>query len=220
LWVARANGVDEYGQLAHGANSGGGGLEITVERELYLPLRRFLDMRFRLMLGRRLHASPPQIFAEEVADVAGNDDGVWTRPDVAALAIRRGRYLPSWAADLHSFEVKTAANLDVRGAHEAKSQSRFAHYPWLVFQAVGRAAVDAPLHENVSLTADALGVGIITTTHPNDVDSWRVQSWPQRSDTHDLTADAFVQERFRRSTRDLIVQHLQHLGWPVDESEC
>lgn len=194
-------------------------MEITVERDLYLPLRRFLDMRFRLMLGRRLHAPPPQIFAEEVADVAGNEDGVWTRPDVAALAIRRGRYLPTWAADLHSFEVKTARNLDVRGAHEAKSQSRFAHFPWLVFQAVGRASAETGLFENVGLAADALGVGVITTIHADDVDSWRVESWPRRSEANDLTADAFVHERFGTATKSLIAQHLQHLGWAADEGE-
>jgi hypothetical protein len=156
---------------------------------------------------------------DEVADKAGNDDGVWTRPDVAALAIRRGRYLPSWAAELHSFEVKTVTNLDVRGAHEAKSQSRFAHFPWIVFQAVERAAQATELYEHVRLAADALGVGVITTVVPDEVDSWRIESWPQLSDTRDITADAFVQERFSPIVKGLIAQHLQHLGWRADEGD-
>lgn len=191
--------------------------EVTVEANLYTPTRRFVGMRLAGFLARRSGSSPPKLFCNEVAEVAGEIGGKWTRPDIAALAISCGEFVPYWRADLHTFEVKTAGGLDVTGAHEARAQGRFGHFSWLVFQAVGRAEQHTNRYKEVVDSAAGLGVGVLVCAEPDDPDSWRIVEWPVRSETDNAVADAFVKQRFDAETRSDIRRYLSGLGWATTE---
>jgi hypothetical protein len=188
-------------------------IEVTVERNLYEHVRRFLFQRFGTMLAEQSGSGKYKVFADEVAEIAGETKGTWTRPDLAALVLSRGTFVPFWRADLHTFEVKTAAGFDVTGAHEARAQGRLGHYAWLVFQSVGRASDDSERFVQVLRSAAELGVGVIAFTNEADPDKWRVIAWPRRTEADDAIADEFVRTRFSASTRLGISDFLSSYGW-------
>ena len=185
--------------------------QVTIERELYDHVHRFLSMDFNGVLARHTGAHPPQVFSDVVSKAGGEADGSWTRPDLAALAIVRGEFVPFLRADLHTFEVKTAKGLDVQGAHEASAQGRFGHYAWLVFQAVSRADRTTALFDQVLRSSVRLGVGVVTFKEPCDSNGWHVDAWPRLTATDDAIADEFVASRFRRETKNKIRKYLSGL---------
>jgi hypothetical protein len=183
--------------------------EILIESELYIHVHRFLAMSFPSVLARKTGAHPPQIFSADVSAVGGESDGSWTRPDLAALAITKGTYVPFIRADLHTFEVKTARGLDVQGAHEASAQGRFGHYAWLVFQAINDADRTTVMFDQVLDSANSLGVGVVTFRAPHDTDQWHVDAWPRRTSTDDAVADEFVASRFDGTSKKKIQKYLK-----------
>lgn len=192
-------------------------IEVTVERDLYEHVRRFLFSRFGSRLAEHTGSGSFKVFADEVAEVAGESRGTWTRPDLAALVISRGTFVPYWRADLHTFEVKTATGLDVTGAHEARAQGRLGHYAWLVFQSVGRAAHGSERFDQVLRSAVELGVGVIAFTNEADPDEWGVMAWPRRTEADDAIADEFVRTRFTPSIQLGISDFLSSYGWTSRE---
>lgn len=188
--------------------------EITTERELYAPTERFLYVSFLARLREHSALSNLQLFASDTSAAASADGGQWTRPDVAALVLGRGRYIPHWKADLHTFEVKTASGLSETSVHEANAHGRFSNYSWLVFQAVGRAATQVEgLTRRVSRLASHLGVGLIHFVDPHDPNQWEIDAWARKTGTDASTADNFIQERFSKETCARIATNLRSLGW-------
>lgn len=188
--------------------------EIKTERALYAPTQRFLYVSFLARLREQSALTNLELFSSETASVAGTDGGQWTRPDIAALVLGRGSYIPHWRADLHTFEVKTAAGLSETSVHEANAHGRFSNYPWLVFQAAGRAAIQPDgLTRRVSRLASHLGVGLIHFLDPDDPHKWTIELWPRRTGTDASTVDSFVRERFSEETRLRIASNLRSLGW-------
>lgn len=134
-----------------------------------------------------------------------------TRPDIAALALGRGRFIPHWRAELHTFEVKTASGLSEAAVHEANAQARFGHFSWLVFQAVGRASPDLDgIFQRVRKLASHLGIGVIYFDDPERPQDWIIEIWPRRTGTDDQTADLFVRERFPTATKSKLLQGFHH----------
>lgn len=184
-----------------------------MESELYAPTLNFLALQFSDHLRRRARSGRSWIFPAQVEHTAGADDGRWTRPDLACLAIARGEYIPFWRADLHTFEVKTASGLNVTAVHEANAHGRLGQYAWLAFQAVGQAAPDRELFGEILSSAASVGIGVLTCVLPGDPSSWRVELWPIRTSTDIAVADAFVAERFGAPLQDRIRQFLNAHGW-------
>lgn len=191
--------------------------EVTVERDLYVHVRRFLHNSFSSRISQRIGTGNFRTFADEVAEVAGEMRGTWTRPDLAALVISRGVFVPYWRAELHTFEVKTASNLDVIAVHEARAQGRLGHYAWLVFQSVGRAASDTARYDDVLRSAAGLGVGVIVFENEADPDEWTVTVWPRRTEADDAIADDFIRTRFDPLTQQGISDFLSSYGWTFRE---
>ncbi|MGH8337739.1 MAG: hypothetical protein ACRETL_13165, partial [Gammaproteobacteria bacterium] len=151
--------------------------EVRIEAELYEPTRLFLHAAFGTRLAEST-TTPVQIFAADTSKTQVADGGQWSRPDVAALVIGAGVYVPYWKADLHTFEVKTAAGLSETSVHEANAHGRYGHYPWLVFQSVGRASVDADsTFKRVHKLASHLGIGLIHFQNPREVLDWTITLW-------------------------------------------
>lgn len=196
------------------------GAEVSIEAQLYEPTRQFVGTRFRQLLRDRLPSGGLQMFVEDTALAGGPDSGYWSRPDVSALTISRGQFIPYWAADLHTFEVKTASGLREHSVHEANAHGRFGQYAWLVFQAVGAAATDQNTFRKVLKVATQLGVGVVHFQDPAAPKaSWVVEQWAKSTGASAAAADAFVRERFSQTMTARISSHLKSLGWPRGADE-
>lgn len=187
--------------------------EILIESELYPAACLFANARLSEILARRAGSGQPQVFVQDVATTAGTESGRWTRPDIAALAISRGEFVPYWRADLHTFEVKTARAVDVTGVHEANAHGRLGHYAWLTFQAVGRASPDTQHFSDIINAAAAVGVSVVIFINPADPSTWSIANWPARTGADNAVSDAFVRERFSSSEQARIRDYLDRLGW-------
>lgn len=185
-----------------------------MEADLYAPALNFIALGFGDRLRRRARSGRPWIFPAQVEHSAGSDDGRWTRPDLACLAIARGEYVPYWRADLHTFEVKTASGLNITAVHEANAHGRLGHFAWLAFQAVGPASANTNLFGEIVGAAASVGVGVLTFGRPGDASDWRVEHWPTRTNTDNAVADSFVRERFTATSQDAIRKLLHAHGWP------
>jgi hypothetical protein len=188
-------------------------VEVTREEELYKSAELFASARLAELLATRLGSDPPKVFAQQVSTAAGRVSGKWTRPDMAAVAILRGEFIPYWTAELHTFEIKTARGLDVTGVHEANSHARLGHFAWIAFQAVGRANEGGSCFDEVLRAALAVGVGVLTFTIPDDPTDWKVTAWPRPSGVDNAVADTFIRERFDPARQSRIRNYLAQLGW-------
>lgn len=191
--------------------------EVKIESALYAPTMRFLYVSFIARLREQSALSSLQLFASNTSLVGGSEGGQWTRPDVAALVLGRGQYVPHWRADLHTFEIKTASGVNETAVHEANAHGRFANYSWLVFQAVGRASSQSEAFTHrITRLASHLGVGIVHFVDPDDPNCWTISVWPRRTGTDTATTDSFVRERFSEEDRSRISSNLRELGWLGD----
>lgn len=185
-----------------------------VEAQLYEPTFNFLSLAFGEHLRRRARSGRPWVFPARVDHASGSDEGRWTRPDLACLALARGEFVPFWRADLHTIEVKTSAGLNVTAVHEANAHGRLGQYAWLAFHAVEQAAPKTNLFGDILASAGSVGVGVITFQRPRDPTDWRVDLWPTRTNTDPAVADAFVRERFADDSQHAIRRLLSSYGWP------
>jgi len=188
--------------------------EVKFEAELYAPTLNFIALAFGHHLRRRARSGSPWVFPAHVDHSAGSEEGRWTRPDLACLALARGEFVPFWRADLHTFEVKTANGLNVTAVHEANAHGRLGQFAWLAFQAVGQAATDTNLFGDILASAGTVGVGVLSFQRPADPADWRIDLWPARTNTDPAVADAFVRERFGAASQAAIRRLLDVHGWP------
>ncbi len=177
------------------------------------PTRRFLALAFQSSLAARSGGADISLFSDDVSTRAALTGGRWTRPDLACLSIYRGRFVPYLRADLHTFEVKTASGLDGTSIHEAHAHGRYGQYAWLVFQSLGRSAVNGALYAQTEQQAVTLGVGLISFEDEDTPHAWRIAHWPRRTGTDHGMADAFIAERFSDPVKAQIRDRLQSLGW-------
>ena len=184
---------------------------ISVEAELYEHVDRYLMLNFSTVLAQKIGAHPPHVVSANVSTAAGDRDGSWSRPDLAALCITKGKFVPFVKAELHTFEVKTSKGLDIPSVHEASAHGRFGHFAWLVFQSVDRTARTTVLFDQVLASANMLGVGVITFRCPTNPDQWHVDAWPKRTTTDDLVADEFIAERVSKEKQERILRYLEGL---------
>lgn len=188
-------------------------IEVKVEAELYAPTLNFLALAFGDHLRRRARSGRPWVFPAHVDHSAGLEEGRWTRPDLACLAVARGEFVPFWRADLHTFEVKTAGGLNVTAVHEANAHGRLGQFTWLAFQAAGPAAPDTNLFGEILSSASSVGVGVLTCARPCDPADWRVEQWPTRTNTDSAVPDSFFRERFTAASQDAIRKLLDAYEW-------
>lgn len=189
-------------------------IEVYVEAELYEATRRFVNTHFRQQLRERAPFAGLQLFVEDTSTAGGSDSGYWSKPDVSALALARGQFVPYWRADLHTFEVKTASGLAESAVHEANAHGRFGQYSWLVFQATGKSAPETTNFKKVLKLAAQMGVGIVHFYDTTSPKSWVIAHWAQNTRADAASADAFVRERFAPTLKARISSHLGTLGWP------
>ena len=95
------------------------------EKDLYEPVRNYLELRFRDRL-QPLYGELRPISAI-TATTGGSGTGKWSKPDLCLLALWRHKYSPSWQLDLHGFEVKPDGRCTAEFVHEALNHTSHVH---------------------------------------------------------------------------------------------
>jgi len=190
--------------------------DIRSEEELYPLVRQWLESEFLSSGAVETHAKNRQIFTEDVSQQADGSGGLWSRPDLAAAVYSRARYVPSWAADLYSFEVKTRSGVTQSSVYEAFAHTRFVNYSYLVWQGN---SPDATRKSGILELCSQFGLGAITMSDPGKLSSYSVEVVAARREITPSTFDAFIRERFSEQKKAAIRDWLAVNGWARTDSD-
>jgi hypothetical protein len=167
---------------------------ITRELDLYEPLGETLLQQWRL--ERRLDN-----FIVEITALQGrrSTGGVWTRPDLTGISVRRFAHVPGVHFDVWTFEVKPIWELNVVGVAEAAAHARFATRSYVFYHletADGGPELDVCVDE-----ARRFGVGVVSFVDPRDFKTWEVHLDAERHEPDPALLDEFIATQMSDETK-------------------
>lgn len=209
-WKVRARLVDD-GKVALGKGRGGAvrlvvmespsasapplvTAGVTRELDLYDPLEETLSLQWRL--ERRLDNFIVERTALQGRRATG---GVWTRPDLTGISVRRFAHVPGVHFDVWTFEVKPTWELNVVGVAEAAAHARFATRSYVMYHleaAEGGPELDVCVDE-----ARRFGVGVVSFVDPRDFKTWEVHLDADRHEPDPALLDEFIATQLSDATK-------------------
>lgn len=184
---------------------------ITPEKALYPIVLNWIKSRFKDHEANTLRGPFSQVFATDISAKASEQgSGLWTRPDLAALVLNKGQFVPSWSWSLVSFEIKTATNVDEQSVYETIGHTRFANSSFLVWQASENLSTD---DQNIVELCRQYQIGAITSEDPRDATSFRLRNMGAYASIPSYNIDGFIEARFPDHERDRIKNWLKENDW-------
>lgn len=143
-------------------------IDLTKERELYLPIKSSLENKWINKFGF------DEVRVDETHSRGSKDTGgTYTRPDVTAAGIRRYVFLPK-RLEILTFEIKTSEAVNVMGILEAIAHREAAHRSYTIY-ATSKGKFDVSMEaERITELAQKYGIGIILIENPESVDTWEI----------------------------------------------
>lgn len=175
--------------------------EVTPERGIYSSLVQFLP--FHGSEHFRPKHGIVEIFAEDISQIPAQQAGMWTRPDVAAVSLRRARFARTKELDLISFEVKTFRGTDIASVHQALAQAQFVNRSYLVWNRPFCTCGDSN-YSAIEQSCRKYGVGLLTVHDPSNLQTFEFRISPQRNELTPDELDEFIVTRFSQSAKQMI----------------
>lgn len=144
--------------------------------------------RFRPRMGT--HA----FWTLDTSLLAGNDENVWSRPDITSIVVSRGKYSSLSQLTLISGEVKLKSGADLKAVHQTLAQSRYTHLAYLICESDARAR-EAPFTRELTVQCERLGLGYVTFLDPNVVSTFVVHVQAARHEPSVDDLDHFIETR-------------------------
>jgi hypothetical protein len=177
------------------------------EEELYAPLDGYLHTGFFGNLQPK-HGWM-RIFTSHVAQTPAPDGGMWTRPDLAAVVLRRRKYATSVDLDTLSFEVKSFAGASIQGVHEALAHTRFMNQSYFVWNRPACVCADRERFDNILENCRAYGIGLITIHNPSDLTTFSLRLHAAQNQISGDTLDNFIESRFSIESKTQIIEAMR-----------
>jgi hypothetical protein len=180
----------------------------ATEEELYAPFERYLNSEFYHL--RKPKYGSLLLVSETIAEQGVEGGGIWSRPDIAAVAIWRHKYAPVPNVDVLSFEIKPAARANVPAVHQALAHARFANYSYLVWN---RSAVDTSdaRYRLIAESCRLHGIGLILVHNPSDLRTYVVALDAERKSLDPSAIDEFVELRFSARSQAKVKEGLRKM---------
>jgi hypothetical protein len=173
---------------------------INLERDLEAPFEQFLWRNFRERFAQV--SNPANSLIVQNTARGGTLGGVWKNPDLTAAVVSRYEYFPTPILDLVGFELKLASYCSVPSVHEALSHTAHVHFSYLVVYSTAESPV-AGFHQVLS-QAQAYGIGVITTSDPNNDAAYQTHLEAQRKEPSPKRIDEFLRAKFHRTHQDVL----------------
>lgn len=133
---------------------------------------------------------------------SGDDESIWSRPDVTSIVIGRGKYAPQSQLTLITGEVKLRADADLRAVHQALAQSRYAHCAYLICQ-VDKTRQDR-ITKDLALQCERLGLGFATFIDPSELSTYETHVHAARKEPDVDDLDHFIETRIDERHQDML----------------
>ncbi|KCZ55619.1 hypothetical protein HY29_10870 [Hyphomonas beringensis] len=182
---------------------------IKPESALYPLVWRWLNSQFSHSELVPSFPGMAQIFTSNTSQAPAIDGGYWSRPDLAAMLYSRARFVPTLAASLYTFEIKTWDGISDSSVYEAIAHKRYANYSALVWQAEPKDTRNNGIFELCKYH----GVGAVTAEDPSNPHDYIVHVAAERAEVDPFVIDQFVDRRFPREARMNMEKWLQEMGW-------
>jgi hypothetical protein len=112
---------------------------VTPELELYEPALG--QLRDNWCKRRQLDDCHCEIVALQGRRETG---GSWSRPDIAVIGYRKYEFLPERVFELHTFELKAASDVSIKGVLEALAHREAATRSYVLYHTAGKDLDDFP----------------------------------------------------------------------------
>lgn len=98
--------------------------------------------------------------------------GSWSRPDICVIGSRKFEYFPDRVFELHTFEVKAANDVSVKGVLEALAHREASTRAYVLYHTAGQDFFDYPESSRIQEIAGRHGVGVISARNVDDIETW------------------------------------------------
>lgn len=171
------------------------------ELELYQPAKKVIEETWV-----RERAFDDHLVEVTALPGRRHTGGTWTRPDISVLATKAYPYLPGRTFELITFEVKTAASVDVAGVFEALSHAQFATMSYVLYCIAGKDFDrDFKDTQRVISIATQHGVGLIVASDVSQYASWDERVRPRRSVPDPEQANLFISTCFSETAKQRVI---------------
>lgn len=179
-----------------------------LEKDLYGPVQNYLDLVFKDQL-KPIYGDLRHISAI-TSNGGGSNTGIWSKPDLCIIALRRPKYGLSWQLDLHGFEVKPAGKCNVQSVHEALNHTTLVNYTHLIWHCEDWDDRDTACRA-VADRCSAYGVGLITFSSAIDARSYAMRAPARRHTPEPDLVDGFIETRLPLADRDRLAGWIKEL---------
>lgn len=166
---------------------------IRPELELYEPVR--LQLRNHWSKQRQFDSCHCEIVALQGRRETG---GSWSRPDLALVGYRKYEFLPEKVFELHTFEVKPATDISIKGVMEALAHREAATRSYVIYHTAGKDLTDYAEHARIEDLASRHGIGVYAAKVIGDFNQWAEVVPALRATPDPEAVDTFI----RRSLSD------------------
>lgn len=174
--------------------------EFTDEKELYPPILEVLkgawslDERFQHIIVENTSSQGSR-----------NTGGIWTRPDMVAVAVRVLQFHPGKHLDVVTFEVKRWQAASVTSVYEALAHRRAAtrSYVWIWCPEHSRDDFAESL-DRITEEAERHGIGVVLATEPKDYETWEFITDARRVEPDPELLNDFITQQITSGGRSVI----------------
>lgn len=125
----------------------------------------------------------------------------WARPDFTLISVKHFKFLPGFAFDVHSFELKAeAGGATDLAVFEALAQTRFTNFGYLVWHLPAGSRFEKKL-SSIEKQCSQHGIGFIRGREPQRFDTWNILVEPARKSTPSAEIDLFLDQRLQDAQR-------------------
>lgn len=179
-----------------------------LEKDLYAPVQDYLDVVFKERL-KPIYGDFRHLSAI-TSNTGGANTGIWSKPDLCLIALRRAKYGLQWDLDLHGFEVKPEGKCTVQSVHEALNHSSLVHFTHLVWHCAQYDERDANCRA-VADRCNSYGVGLVTLSSPSDLRTYAIRAAARRHAPEPDFVDGFLETRLAPSDRERLAGWIKEL---------
>jgi len=169
------------------------------ERDCYPGVIGFFNEvlvpRFRPRLGANA------FWTIDTSLLSGDDENVWSRPDVTSIVVSRGKYSSHSQLTIISGEVKLKSGADLKAVHQTLAQSRYTNLAYLICESDERTRRSS-LSKELGVQCERLGLGYSTFIDPNDVSTYKVHVHAKRHEPSVDDLDYFIETRIDEGHQD------------------
>lgn len=139
--------------------------------------------------------------------------GKWSTPDITLLCIHKFLHAPQNSIELATIEIKHAVKqFDVSCVYEALAHTRVSSYSVLfIYNDPTNTIIDrndGVVLEEIKLECARLGIGLVVSEYPCDVNSWQYIIPAKKHEPDVRRADAFIEDAFNQEDKNWLTKTL------------